>query len=521
VDVTIGAEAVRLPGLRRKTVLAVLGLHLGETVSTDRLTDIVWGSEPPATAPNVLQGHMSFLRGVLGGREVIVARQAGYLLDLPAHAADVAQAERLVAEAGQRDDPGERAELLRAALGLWRGHSLSDVCGVAWLDEQATRLERLRLRAIGELNEARLALGEHAQLVPELQWLTDEHPFDEPLHGQLMVALYRSGRQADALAVIQALRRTIGAELGAEPGPELRELEVAILRQDPALDAPKAQAPAGPEPAVSTDEPAAPVPPPTWTAGITPAQLPFATAAFAGRRAELAELAATARTARTVVVSGEAGVGKSALAVHWAHRVGSQFTSGQLYAHLRGSSLDGSTVDPAEAVLGFLVAFGFPPDRLPATLPARVELYRSTLAHRSVLIVLDDAADEEQVRPLLPDAPGCLVVVTSRHPLSGLDGRRLVQLTPASTKDAREMLIRRLGVQRTRAEPEAVERIIARCAGLPSAIALAAAFAAIYPHRTLASLAEQLRDADALDPYPGSEVFAMPGLEPAYASISP
>jgi DNA-binding SARP family transcriptional activator/pimeloyl-ACP methyl ester carboxylesterase len=234
VDVVAGGVSLPVNGLRRKAVLAVLALQRG-VVSSDRLAEVVWGGEPPATPLNTVQRHVSYLRQVLGSRDVIVARPPGYLLDPVRVGTDVAAAERLIEE-GVQSAGRVREQRLRDALALWRGRPLADVDGLPWLREEGERLEQLRLRARRELVETLLALGEHARLLPELEALSSEHPFDEQVHAQLMVALYRSGRQADALGVYRHLRRTLAGELGIEPVPTLRDLEAAILRQDRALD---------------------------------------------------------------------------------------------------------------------------------------------------------------------------------------------------------------------------------------------------------------------------------------------
>ncbi|MEU0563421.1 AfsR/SARP family transcriptional regulator, partial [Dactylosporangium sp. NPDC006015] len=449
VDVLVDGAARPVRGQRRKAVLAVLGLHPGEVVSTGRLVDLVWGDAPPPNAVNALQSHVSYLRRALGDKAVIASRPPGYLLDAGGDGTDVAVAERRIAAGLQEADPAARARHLQAALELWRGTPLADTGGLPWLDEQAERLGQLWLRGRRALLEARLGLGQHAQLLPDLEQLTREHPFDEQLHGLLMLTLYRLGRQADALAAFRRLRGTLDDDLGIEPGAALRDLEAGILRQDPELDAP------------------APV---AATAPAVPAQLPLAVGTFAGRTGELARLdslltGATGDTADTgaggvavAAVTGTAGVGKSALVVHWAHRAAGRFPDGQLYVNLRGFDPGGRPVDPADAVRGFLDAFGVAAARVPAGLAAQAGLLRSLLAGRRVLIVLDNARDAEQVRPLLPGTPGCLAVVTSRDALTSLvalEGALPVAVDLLSAGEAGDLLVRRLGAARVAAEPAA------------------------------------------------------------------
>jgi len=504
----VDGEPRPVRGLRRKAVLAVLALQAGEVVSTDRLTDVVWGQAAPATAVNTLQSHMSYLRTVLGDKCAILAQAPGYLLDLCGDGTDVQEAERLLAQGMRSAEPAEAARQLRRALSLWRGRPLADVTGVAWLEEQAERLDLLRLRIRQALSGARLGAGEHAQLVPELEEMAASHPLDERIHEQLMLALYRSGRQADALAVYHRLRATLDEELGIGPGQALRDLEMAILQQDAALDPP---VPAG-VPAV----PLAPV----------PAQLPPAVPGFTGRSAELATLdllaggaAAAAPAAGTgpvvpaavavCAVSGTAGVGKTALAVHWAHRVAGGFPDGQLYVNLRGFDPAGTALDPGQALSGFLDALGVPAARIPADPDTRAALYRSLLAGKRVLVVLDNARSADQVRPLLPGSPGCLAIVTSRDQLAGLvatEGARPLPLDLLTTADARELLTRRLGEARVAGEPEAVGDIIAACARLPLALTIAASRAATSPGFPLAAVAAELSEACcALDPFHGGD----------------
>jgi DNA-binding SARP family transcriptional activator/tetratricopeptide (TPR) repeat protein len=298
VDVIAEGPSRPVNGLRRKAVLAVLALHRGEVVSNDRLADVVWAGDPPATPLNTMQRHVSYLRQVLGRRDAIVTHSPGYRLNPDQVETDVAAAERLIQQGTQVADDAH-AQQLRDALALWRGYPLADVAGLPWLGEQAERLEQLRLRACRALVQTRLALGEHAQLLPELYVLIKEHPFDEELHARLMIALYRSGRQADALAAYRHLRRTLAGELGIEPGPSLRDLEAAILRQDNALDlAPEVTS--GTIVTRSRTDPADDAP------SLLERESPLES---------LNEFAAQARhgEGRLVLLCGEAGIGKTAL----------------------------------------------------------------------------------------------------------------------------------------------------------------------------------------------------------------
>ena len=491
-------------GARRGAVLAVLALHCGEVVSTGRLVDVVWGDNAPPTVVNTLQAHVSYLRGVLGSKAAINARRPGYVLDLGADSTDVQLAERLLRQGTQSADPVQGARLLEAALALWRGRPLADLAGLPWLEEQAERLDLLGVQVKLALSEARLAGGEHLALVPDLEQLAAERPLDEQVHAQLMLALYRSGRPADALAAYRRLRMTLDEELGIDPGHELRDLEAAILRQDPGLDAPRSAA------APTLTSPRIPV----------PAQLPSALSVFAGRDAELASLdtllpmadeAGSAGPDGLVIaaLSGTAGVGKTTLAVNWAHRVSARFPDGQLYVNLKGFDPVGEALDPDEAVRGFLEALGLPVTRIPADLPGRAGLYRSLLAGKRVLVLLDNARDVEQVRPLLPGSPGCLALVTSRNHLTGLvatEGAHPLTLDLLPAADARDLLIRRLGAGRVASEPAAVDDIIAGCARLPLALTIAAARAATNPGFPLAAFATELREATrALDPFDGGD----------------
>jgi DNA-binding SARP family transcriptional activator/tetratricopeptide (TPR) repeat protein len=297
VDVQVGGELRVVPGLRRKAILSVLALKAGQTVSADELIDLAWGDRATAVGPNTVQSHVSYLRQRLGKRSAIVTRTSGYVLEVPGDASDAAAAERLIRGGLQAADPAHRAGLLSEALGRWRGQPLQDVLGVPWLAGQAHRLATMELEARRALIEVRLSLGEHAQLVPELRLLAAQHPVDEQVQAQLVLALYRTGRQADALAVLRDVRRFLAAELGIDPGQSLRDLEASVLRQDPGLTPSRER----------IDIPA------TAPSGHVESAPPFV-----GRQAELARFsglldAAGSGAAHVVEVVGEPGIGKSRL----------------------------------------------------------------------------------------------------------------------------------------------------------------------------------------------------------------
>jgi DNA-binding SARP family transcriptional activator len=513
VQVLVDGVPHAVRGARRTAVLAALALHPGQLIGLGRLVDIVWGEVPSPSPVSTLRSHVSFLRRVLGEPDVLVARSSGYVLDIGDEGTDVQVAERMIGQAvGSPELSGQEA-LLRDALALWRGQPLGELADLAWFDAQARRLEDLRARVRELLIDTQLQLGRHAELVPDLEMLARERPHHEPTHRQLMLALYRTGRQSDALAAYQRLRHTLDEDLGLSPGQPLRGLELAILRQDAELDAfhehreqPVDQwaAQTGTElfeldnrarPTLVVPDRAEPV---TAVAAMLPMDVPD----FVGRHAQLAALDALAdaapRTAAVAALSGTAGVGKTALALHWAHRIAGRFPDGQLHINLRGFDPGSPPLDPAEALRGLLDALAVPAEQIPAGLDARTSLYRSLLAGRKVLVVLDNARDVDQVRPLLPATSGCVTVVTSRNRLTGLiagQGARPVVLDVLTHSEAEQMLVGRIGTDRAAAEPDAVAEIIARCARLPLAVAIVAARAATHPQFPLATLATEVSEA--------------------------
>jgi DNA-binding SARP family transcriptional activator/tetratricopeptide (TPR) repeat protein len=509
---------VRLTGLRQRKLLALLLLNAERAVSLDALVEAVWDDDPPATAKRQVQNSISALRRLLtgccsdrpGGPPVIVAegnayrlRLAGAELDARIFSDQVAAAQEL-ASAGRI---GEAAANLRAATKLWRGPPLAGMTGRV-LEAAAARLDEQRHSATEETVELELRLGRHGELVGELTELVAVYPLRERLVGQLMRALDRSGRRADALEVYRRFRLLLADELGLDPGVPLQELHTAILNDepDPAWPGAPADQRAGPR----VGQPAAARPP-------APAQLPTDVAGFTGRAdhlKELDELLAVdpAGPATAVVISaiaGTAGVGKTALAVHWGQKVRHHFPDGQLYANLRGFDPAGAAVDPADALRGFLDALGVSPDGIPVDLTGRATLFRSTVAGRRLLVLLDNALDADQVRPLLPGSPTCVVLITSRNQQSGLvaaEGARPVILDLFDQAEAHQLLAVRLGAQRLAAEPEAVDEIVTQCARLPLALAVAAARAAARPGFPLAALAADLRAArGGLDAFAGTD----------------
>jgi DNA-binding SARP family transcriptional activator len=532
-----GGREVRVQRGGQRALLAVLLLDANRTVSADAVTDMLWGPEPPLSALDVIRHHVWRLRQALGeaGRERIVTHARAYRIRVSDGELDLHRfTQSLAASRGAASSGSWQLAASRAAeaLSLWRGEPLADVDSQTLQLQEVPRLAELRLQAEEAHAEAELHLGHHGGAAAELGRLCAAYPLREHPRALLMLALYRCGRQADALAAYQNIRHALVAELGAEPGHELQHLHHQILATDPVLEPPRPQTPAtvtppglqsgmaggaGPGAAEGLSGGAGP----DAASGITGAgpgvadglpgsalrQLPAAVTQFTGRAAELTVLAqilarhAEGDTPGTVVISaigGTAGVGKTALAIHFAHQAAPRFPDGQLYVNLRGFDPASSPAAPAEAIRVFLEALGVPADRIPPSLEGQAGLYRSLLAGRRMLIVLDNARDEQQVRPLLPASPGSLVIVTSRHQLTGLaaaEGARLMTLDVLRGDEARQMLADRIADARAAAELPAIAEIASLCAGLPLALAVAAARASARPQLSLAALAGELRDA--------------------------
>jgi DNA-binding SARP family transcriptional activator/tetratricopeptide (TPR) repeat protein len=481
------------PTGRRRTVLAVLLCNAGQVVSPEYLVDAVWDDGPPATARRQIQNDISALRRALPGG--IVSDGHGYRmlprpgeLDAQVFADQVTEALDLAG----RGEPAAAAAGLRSALGLWRGPALLGLSGRA-TEAAAVRLEEQRLAAAEDCFDLELGLGKQRELVGELAELVAAHPLRERLVGQLMLALHRTGRQSEALAVYDRLRTQLADELGLEPGSPLRQLQVAILRNDPAVDL------AAEAPVTAGD----------GVASAPPAQLPAQVSGFTGRADHLrrldellAERAGRAASAVVITaIAGMGGVGKTTLAVHWGHQVRSQFPDGQLYINLRGFAVDAPPVRAVEALAHLLRSLGEPAERIPADVQTAAGRYRSLLADRRVLVVLDNAVNADQVRPLLPGSPGCLVLVTSRDRLTGLlarDGAGSLILDVLTPDEAHTLLAAILGPDRVAAEPAAVVELARICSHLPLALRVAAANLTSHPWPSIADYVAALRAGDRL-----------------------
>lgn len=494
LTVDAGDGAIPVSAGLPRTVLAVLLLAPNTTMSTDRLIDEVWPAKPPRAALESLRNHVARLRRQLGPLAAARVRTdaGGYRVDLRPGELDEHEFTASCAEgreALRRGDWAATATLLADALKLWRGRPFTDVTLSPEGWTHAEQLNETRLLALEGRFQADLHLGRHQDVVGELRSLTGLHPLREEFHAQLMLALYRSDRQAEAQTVYQRLWRTLRDELAVDPSERIRELNSRILAADPALAAPAPVPAAISAPGYGTVVASAPHDRRTLahTRQAGRAQLPADTRAFVGREAELGRLFDLARqsadgaaepsygAAAVFAIDGMGGVGKTALAVRAAHRVRAGFPDGQLFLDLRGHST-GSGPLSTEDALGTLLSFlGLPPDAVPADVHARAALYRSLLDGTRTLIVLDDASSAAQVRPLLPAAEGCLVLVTSRERLVSLDDAHSLSLGVLPRPEARALLHEIAGPGRIRADEEAdLDELAALCGFLPLTLRIAA-----------------------------------------------
>jgi DNA-binding SARP family transcriptional activator len=519
--VTGGVVApVRQRGLL--ALLAVLALSANQVVPAAALIEALWQEQPSRSRERNLHARVHQLRSRLQWHESgpgprLVTRQPGYLLALDGHRLDVQDFSQLAAsgrELLRAGHPAAAATEFGRALALWRGPALADLAGISpQLDGMAAALDEQRMATIESQAEAELATGEAASVAARLRPLVAAYPLRERLRWQLMLALQRTGRQAEALEFYTEAEQILAEELGIDPGPDLRDLQSRIRRADPSL--------AWRQPAHGTAGRAGMVPPEAAARAVraVPRQLPAPPTPFAGRGAELAALdgllargSAAPGTVAITAVCGTGGVGKTTLALHWARQVADQFADGQLHVNLRGHDPLGPPVAPDEVIRQFLEALGVPPEEIPAAAEARAALYRSLAAGLRLLIVLDNARDAEQVRPLLPASPDSLVLVTSRAELAGLsvtEGASLLRLDLLTAPDAADLLAGWLGRSRLAAEPGAAAQIITGCARLPLALTIAAARAAAAPDLSLTTLAAglsgELSRLDTLRPGPEGE----------------
>lgn len=484
VEAWAEGDALRLGHARQRCVLAALLVERGQPLSINQLVYRVWGEEAPRQARETLYGYVSRLRKALDPTSTNIERTpSGYLVAIDPMSVDLHRFRQLASSG--TDNPG-RLAALEEALGLWRGEALARLDG-PWATALRRSLERERFAAELDRNDVGLVLGRHNELLPAMLVLAETHSLDERLAAQVMLGLYRAGRQAAALDHYQRIRHRLTNTLGADPGHALRELHQRILTADQQLlltvDPTRGQA--------------------TTAGSAIPRQLPASPWLFNGRVRELAELdkwlddrKGVRRSAEVVVIAGAGGTGKTWLAMQWAHNHADRFPHGQLYVDLHGFDPVVQPLRPSVVIRGFLHALGVDPQTLPNDQQTGVGLYRSLVADRRLLILLDNARDADQVLPLLPGGRTCTVVITSRSRLLGLTathGARVIDLGLFDRADARDLITGQLGRRRVAAEPTAVAELIDHCGGLPLALRIVAARAA-HPVVRLADLAAELRE---------------------------
>jgi DNA-binding SARP family transcriptional activator/predicted negative regulator of RcsB-dependent stress response len=497
-------DPVKIAGPRLRVLLAALLLHANVPVPAGELAEMVWDGSPPPGAAVTLRSYIMRLRNAVDpGPARIAASGPGYLIRVEQAELDVLEFEALCRDARAALRAGECEDASAAAtqaLRLWRAAPLLDVPAEGLRGEFVPPLERLRLQVLEDRFDAGLRLGHHQELIPQLHEVTARYPLQERFHAQLMLALASTGQRAQALHAYQQARGALVDELGIEPGPELRDIHQQILADDIAETTGTPGDGAGTAVGGTLADVAGAL---TGPEPVTPRELPAPVTHFAGRTAELAELTelldkAVGQAPGALVISaigGTGGVGKTALAVHWAHQIAEQFPDGQLHMNLRGSDPD-EPVTAADALARFLRALGVPGQDIPPDEDERAARYRSLLAGKHMLIMLDNARSASQVRPLLPGAPSCVVVVTSRDSLAGLvarDGATRLDLDLLPLSDAVGLLRALIGA-RADADPEATVLLAQQCSRLPLALRVAAELASARSDVTLARLADELAD---------------------------
>jgi DNA-binding SARP family transcriptional activator len=511
-------RSVKVGGPREYAVLAVLALRANRTTTVEQLIDAVWGENPPSTARGQIQGCISGLRKLFDDAQAQIAietRSAGYQLSVSADELDSERFAALVAVAQRQAGAGELAEAagsLRTALDLWRGPPLEGVAS-EYVQRSATLLADARLSAIEERVRLDLELGRHDEIGNELRALVAEYPLRERLYGFLMLALYRSGHQAEALEVCRRARVTLIDEIGIDLSPQLQNLERAILNRDPSLNLPSGH---GRPSSAGGNHPSG------------PRQLPNTTADFIGRQSQIqqivrilseAQQSETARFSVPIVgIYGRGGVGKSTLALRAAHESADGFPDGHLYVDLSGQE----GPDRSALLLARLLrSLGVTGSAIPDDPQERAELYRSRLANKRLLLLFDDVSSEEEVLPLLPGSPGCGVILTSRSRLDVVHGAVWINLDAFDRDTAMELLAKIVGRPRLEAEPESAAELVQYCGGLPLALRIAGARLASRPHWRIAELARRLKsEQQRLDElsHRGLEIRASIGL--SYRSLT-
>lgn len=488
-----------------QTLLALLLCCPNTVVPDDRLIDGLWPSDPPPSVSANLRAYIRSLRTVLGDRHRIARVSRGYLLHVRPHEVDALRFAALVArseELAAGGDVAHAAECLRTALDEWTGIPFAGLDDCPALRAEAAVLEEQRFTAVSRWVELEFARGRHADMVPVLVQLVEEFPLRESLRGRLMEALHRSGRQAEALQVYRDTRALLVESLGIEPGPRLRELEQAILRET-----------------VSPGEERAPASP-------HPCNLPADTPDFTGRAEEIGRITRWLTSAdrvgpSIVAVSARGGTGKTTLAVHVAHRLRRDFPDGQIFVPLRGTEA-ARRIPPGVALANLLRTLGVPDTRLPEHIEERSAMLREVLSERRVLLILDDAADESQVMPLIPGTSGCAVLITSRHRLTAVPGIRRLELESFTEEQAIDFLQRMLGDDRMRSSPEAGARLVGLCGRHPLALRIAGARLAARPHWPVRRMVDRLAgEHHRLDELVHGELDVRANLMLSYAALKP
>lgn len=507
IEVTGPQGRASLVGSKQRTLVGLLGLRVGTPVSHLKLAEALWGDELPRTAMRSLYSHVARIRQALddcGLPGILITRESSYVLDLAPSEVDTVRFDERAAQgraALANHQAAEAVTHILDGLALWRGPALEDAEPMGWAEAEVGRLAQERLNALEDLWDARLRLGEHAAAVTEIERLLVENPARERLVSLLMLALCRSGRHASAIEAYERLRAHLANELGVDPSPPLQRMHVSVLRRDPALDL-DAQAAA---------------------LLLKPAQLPAKAGHFTGRVPELSTLDNLKEGIG--VISGPGGMGKTALAVHWAHQVLDRYPDGQLFLDLRGH--DHATAMPvAEALNHLLAGLGVQAETGAADIIKRLGLYRSALRERRILIVLDNVGSADQVAPLVPPGSASLLLVTSRQQLAALaldHAVTSIQLDMLSREDASTLLQRVLGRERVTQDRSSADRLVELCGRMPLALRIAAAKLATRRMRPLAELVTEMTGEDRLGALtvPGGSHSIRTVFATAYQSLSP